>query len=31
VDVFAQQIFFGSVLIVAVAATIDRSKMPIIK
>lgn len=31
VDVFAQQIFFGSVLIIAVAATIDRSKMPIIK
>lgn len=31
VDVFAQQIVFGIVLILAVAITIDRSKMPIIK
>lgn len=31
VDIFAQQIVFGAVLILAVAATIDRSKIPIIK
>ncbi|MFO1352278.1 MAG: ABC transporter permease [Gammaproteobacteria bacterium] len=31
VDIFAQQIVFGAVLIVAVALTIDRSKIPIIK
>jgi ribose transport system permease protein len=31
VDIFAQQIVFGVVLILAVAATIDRSKIPIIK
>jgi len=31
VDVFAQQIVFGAVLIVAVAMTIDRSKIPIVK
>jgi ribose transport system permease protein len=31
VDIFAQQIVFGSVLIFAVAVTIDRSKIPIVK
>ena len=31
VDIFAQQIVFGSVLILAVAVTIDRSKIPIVK
>ena len=31
VNIFAQQIVFGAVLILAVAVTIDRSKMPIVK
>jgi ribose transport system permease protein len=31
VDIFAQQIVFGLVLILAVAVTIDRSKIPIVK
>jgi ribose transport system permease protein len=31
VDIFAQQIVFGAVLILAVAVTIDRSKIPIVK
>lgn len=31
VDPFAQQIVFGAVLVIAVAATIDRSKIPIVK
>jgi ribose transport system permease protein len=31
VDNFAQQIMFGTVLILAVAATIDRSKIPIVR
>ena len=31
VDIFAQQIVFGIVLIMAVAVTIDRSKIPIVK
>ena len=31
VDPFAQQIVFGAVLVAAVAATIDRSKIPIVK
>lgn len=31
VNIFAQQIVFGFVLIVAVAVTIDRSKIPIVK
>lgn len=31
VNIFAQQILFGAVLIVAVALTIDRSKIPIVK
>ncbi|MFO1068644.1 MAG: ABC transporter permease [Geminicoccaceae bacterium] len=31
VDIFAQQIVFGVVLILAVAITIDRSKIPIVK
>ena len=31
VNVFAQQIVFGLVLVVAVAATIDRSKILIVK
>ena len=31
VDIFAQNIVFGAILIVAVAATIDRSKIPIVK
>jgi ribose transport system permease protein len=31
VDVFAQQIVFGFVLVCAVAITIDRSKIPVVK
>jgi ribose transport system permease protein len=31
VDIFAQQILFGALLIVAVAVTIDRTKIPIVK
>jgi ribose transport system permease protein len=31
VDIFAQQIVFGAVLVLAVAVTIDRSKIPIVK
>ena len=31
VNIFAQQIVFGAVLMLAVAATIDRSKVPIVK
>ena len=31
VDIFAQQIVFGVVLVLAVVATIDRSKIPIVK
>ena len=31
VDPFSQQIVFGAVLVLAVAATIDRSKIPIVK
>jgi ribose transport system permease protein len=31
VDIFAQQIVFGTVLVLSVAATIDRSKIPIVK
>lgn len=31
VDVFAQQIIFGIMLVIAVAITIDRSKIPIVK
>ena len=31
VNIFAQNIVFGAVLIAAVAITIDRSKMPIVK
>jgi ribose transport system permease protein len=31
VNIFAQQIVFGAVLTLAVAATIDRSKMPVVK
>jgi ribose transport system permease protein len=31
VDIFAQQIVFGIVLVMAVVATIDRSKIPIVK
>jgi ribose transport system permease protein len=31
VNIFAQQIVFGTVLTLAVAATIDRSKMPVVK
>lgn len=31
VDIFAQQIVFGAVLVFAVAVTIDRSKIPIVK
>lgn len=30
-DVFAQQIVFGIMLVIAVAITIDRSKIPIVK
>ena len=31
VNIFAQQIVFGAVLVLAVAVTIDRSKIPIVK
>ena len=31
VNIFAQQIVFGIVLVIAVAVTIDRSKIPIVK
>jgi len=31
VNIFAQNIVFGTVLIIAVAITIDRSKIPIVK
>ena len=31
VDIFAEQMVFGAVLIGAVALTIDRSKIPVIK
>lgn len=31
VDIFAQQIIFGMMLVIAVAITIDRSKIPIVK
>ncbi len=31
VDIFAQNIVFGAILIAAIAATIDRSKIPIVK
>jgi ribose transport system permease protein len=31
VNVFAQQIVFGAMLVIAVAITIDRSKIPIVK
>lgn len=31
VDVFAQQIVFGLVLVIAVAITIDRAKIPVVK
>ena len=31
VNIFAQKIVFGAVLILAVAITIDRSKIPIVK
>ena len=31
VNIFAQQIVFGIVLVAAVAVTIDRSKIPIVK
>ena len=31
VDIFAQQIVFGAMLIFAVAVTIDRSKIPVVK
>ena len=31
INIFAQNIVFGAVLIVAVAITIDRSKIPIVK
>jgi ribose transport system permease protein len=31
VDIFAQQIVFGAVLVFAVAVTIDRSKIPVVK
>ena len=31
VDIFAQQIVFGIMLVLAVAVTIDRSKIPIVK
>ena len=31
VNIFAQNIVFGAVLILAVAITIDRSKIPIVK
>ena len=31
IDIFAEQMVFGAVLIAAVAVTIDRSKIPVIK
>jgi len=31
VDIFAQQIVIGIMLVIAVAITIDRSKIPIVK
>jgi ribose transport system permease protein len=31
VDIFAQQIIFGAMLVFAVAVTIDRSKIPVVK
>ncbi|MNT82869.1 beta-methylgalactoside transporter inner membrane component [compost metagenome] len=31
ISVFAQQIVFGVILIIAVAFTLDRSKLPIVK
>jgi ribose transport system permease protein len=31
VNIFAQQIVFGAVLVLAVAITIDRSKIPVVK
>ena len=31
INIFAQQLVFGCMLIIAVALTIDRSKMPIVK
>jgi ribose transport system permease protein len=31
IDGFAQQIVFGIMLVIAVAITIDRSKIPIVK
>jgi ribose transport system permease protein len=31
VDIFAQQIVFGLLIVVAAAATIDRKKLPIVK
>lgn len=31
VDIFAQQIIFGIMLVIAVAITIDRSKIPVVK
>ena len=31
VNIFAQNIVFGAVLVIAVAITIDRSKIPIVK
>ena len=31
VDIFVQNVVFGAILIVAIATTIDRSKIPIVK
>ena len=31
VNIFAQQIVFGAVLVLAVAITIDRGKIPVVK
>ncbi len=31
VNIFAEQIVFGAVLVLAVAITIDRTKIPIVK
>ena len=31
VNIFAENVVFGAVLIIAVAITIDRSKIPVIK
>ena len=31
VNIFAQNIVFGAVLVLAVAITIDRSKIPVVK